>query len=97
MSYLDTLAEHRRLALLEVLQTAPGYGLHEYLIRDQLRALGIACTMDVLRGDLAWLADLGAVTVAQAEHASIAQLTERGADVAAGLASVPGIARPSPR
>lgn len=97
MSYLDTLAEHRRLAMLEVLQTAPGYGLHEYLIRDQLRALGIACTMDVLRADLAWLADLGAVTVVRTDAASIGRLTERGADLASGMAQTPGIARPGPR
>lgn len=96
MTYTEQIRAHLRLAILQTLQRAPGYGLHEYLVLERVRALGLGSTVDTLRTEIDWLAEQGLVERAELEAAYVPRLTGRGADVAEGLAAVPGVARPRP-
>ncbi|MBA1271684.1 ArsR family transcriptional regulator, partial [Pseudomonas carnis] len=49
---------------------------------------------DQVKTEMHWLAEQGAVTVADVGPVLVATLTERGQDIAAGRARVPGIKRP---
>lgn len=95
--YAKHLAEHRRLAILRFLTEALDYSLNESILCDLLAHFGMRVSRDMLRADIAWLADLSLVTVDKAlEDVDVVRLTERGNDVAAGRTVVPGIKRPSP-
>lgn len=97
MSLQDQLREHLRLAIVETLYAAPGYALHEYLLLDRVRALGLGTSRDMLRGEIAWLKEQGLVSIPDTiEGAYVPRLEDRGADVAQDLARVPGIARARP-
>lgn len=92
----DLVREHVRLTILDALGVAPAYRLHEYLLLERVRALGLGTTRDALRGQLEWLAEQGLIGREVIEDAFICTLTERGLDVAQGLAVVPGVSRPRP-
>lgn len=95
--FAEHLAEHRRLAILRFMSEAIGYSLNESILVDLLERFGMRVGRDMLRADLAWLADLNLLTVDKAlPDMHVARLTERGSDVAAGRAVIPGIKRPSP-
>lgn len=96
MSYADHVAADARLRILQSLEADPGYDLNEHVLAAALAALGHDVSRDRLRGDLAWLAEQGLVTVAEVGGLQVARLTARGADVALGRARVPGVARPRP-
>ena len=95
MNYLHFRIEGMRRMALVVLSLSPDYRATLTTLRDALSAAGFSPSADVLRTQVAWLAEQGAVTVAEeGPNLSIA-LTERGEDIAAGHASVPGIAVPT--
>lgn len=102
-SYAALLAETACLAVLQVLAEAAEYRHNEHVIRGALEELGLAPSADALRAHLAWLEEQGLVAVeclaaprGGGSELRIARLTERGSDVAAGRARVPGVARPRP-
>ena len=101
--YAAMFAAAVRLAVLQVLAEAGEYRHNEHVIRSALEVFGIAPSADALRGHLAWLDEQGLVAVEYVvaprdgdPGLCAARLTERGADVAAGRARVPGVARPRP-
>ena len=94
-SYDDALRADRRLAILQILAAAADYTAHAHLLRRALETQGHRTAFDVLRGDLAWLDEQGALVLADGEI-PVATLTLRGEDLARGVARVPGIARPNP-
>lgn len=96
MTFTDQLRGQIRLAILEILEVANGYALHEYLIIERIRALGLGTTRDTLRTELAWLEETGLLEVQEVEAAVVPRLSERGLDVVRGYAQVPGVARPRP-
>jgi hypothetical protein len=96
-SYVEVVAEDRRLALLRILARAPGYAANESVLHVALRGLGHLVSRDTIRTDLAWLDEQGLVGLTLVVEVTVAELTRRGADVAEGLAVVPGVKRPSPR
>lgn len=96
MSFRDALQEDRRLVILQLLQTTPEYTLNSRLLASALPSIGHNPSMDMLHTDLAWLAEQGLVTTRDIPGFHVATITQRGADVAAGRASVPGIKRPAP-
>lgn len=95
-SFAELHAEHRRLATLLILEREVAYRANEYLLQTALARDGHSVSRDRVRTDLEWLREQGLVTVEQVGSMSVAVLTERGADVAAGRASVPGVKRPAP-
>lgn len=85
-----------RSAALRLLADLPEYRANDIVIADAVRAVGLGCTNDQLRGHLTWLEEQRLVTVTEVGGMKVATLTERGEDVAAGRAHVDGVQRPKP-
>lgn len=97
MSFQTTLAEDRRLSILLVLEQTPGYSANAFLLRDAVGSIyGHNASIDQVRTDIAWLAEQALVTARAVGEVTLATLTARGADVAAGRAQVPGVKKPMP-
>lgn len=95
--YLAHLTEDRRLSVLLVLAQTPGYSANAFLLRDAIGQIyGHSASIDQVRTDIAWLAEQALVTARAMGEVMLATLTTRGADVAAGRASVPGVKKPMP-
>ena len=77
----------RRRAILTLLFFSAGQALSARRLRDELETLhGQVATVDRVRADLLWLADVGLVT-----HANdVAALSEYGRDVFMDRAAMPG-------
>lgn len=99
MSYSETFQQHLRLSLLRVLDEQPQCKANSSVLHSAMEQMGFAASRDAVRGSLAWLAEQGLITLADTAMPglSIAILTERGADVAAGRTRHPGVERPTPR
>ncbi|MDO8776213.1 MAG: ArsR family transcriptional regulator [Burkholderiaceae bacterium] len=97
MSFQKTITEDRRLSLLLVLAETPGYSANAFLLRDAIGQIyGHSASIDQVCGDIAWLAEQALVTARAAGDVTLATMTARGADVAAGRAVVPGVKKPMP-
>lgn len=95
--FTDMMDEDRRLVILRCLEEDSGYSLNESVIEDCLEALGHNVSRDRVRTDLAWLSEQGLVVIEHIVNVQVATLTSRGADVARGRVSVPGVKRPRPK
>ncbi len=96
MDFKELVTEDRRLAVLKFLAQTPGYECNEALMQSALDSIGHNVSRDAVLTDFAWLAEQGLVTVAEVIGLTVATITQRGMDVAAGRASVPGVKKPSP-
>lgn len=96
MRFADFVREDRRLQILMILEASAGYGASHYLLSHGLDAYAHQISMDMLRSDLAWLDEQGLVALSVTDDATIAKLTQRGADAAGGRVVVPGVKRPKP-
>lgn len=101
MSLTKIMQEDRRLVILRILHEDSDYSVNDSLLGKALAAYGHGVGRDVVRTELAWLAEQGLVTVEGLprpgrDPLQVATLTSRGAEVAEGRAQVPGIARPTP-
>jgi hypothetical protein len=94
---LNVFTEDRRLSILLVLSESPSYTANVFLVQSAVGSIyGHNVSLDVLRTDLAWLDEQGLVSVKTTGDVSVATLTHRGVDVAAGRAVQPGVKRPMP-
>lgn len=93
----EVLAEHRRGAILRLLMDQPGFALNDGVIQDGLDRVGMSCSRDLVRSELAWLEEQALVSNERIGTLLVSRLTQRGDDVAAGRSSVPGVRRPDPR
>lgn len=97
MNYQDFETEGRRLGILRILSRRTQFTTNEYSLNDELQgAYAHNVSKDRLHADLAWLEEQDLVIVQQPRAGWIVTLTSRGDDVAKGLATVPGVARPKP-
>lgn len=87
--------QHLRLAMLKLLDQAPGCSTNDSVLTDALRGVGFAASRDQVKAELAWLDEQGLARVEALDRLQVATLTGRGQDVAAGAATVPGVKRPS--
>jgi hypothetical protein len=94
-TFAQRYAEDRRLVLLQALHRAPGYQAGEFVLQQEAARFGHSVSRDLLRTDLAWLAEQGLVEITEGET-QVALLTPRGQDAAMGLAHAPGVKRPAP-
>jgi hypothetical protein len=97
MSYAERITHDRRLLILRLLETSPGYEASECLLNSALGDFGHHTSADQLRTDLAWLAEQGLVETEDIADVIIATATRRGLDVAQRRATVPGVGSPSRR
>lgn len=93
-TYAERLLEDRRLVLLRLLEDLPGYMSNSSVLTKLLPSFGHLVSRDVVRGQIAWLAEQGLVKADDVDDVTVVTLTERGLDVARGLSIVPGVARP---
>ncbi len=96
MTFKAVLTKDRRLLILRFLAEDAGYKLNTSVLQTALDAFGHSVTRDQVRVDAAWLAEQDLVRVEEVGPVAVVELTRRGADVAAGRAVVPGVARPKP-
>ena len=95
--FASYMMEHVRLTVLRVLAQAPGYMANDSVLSQAVQTMGLPCTRDQLRHQLAWLAEQGLIVLEKATATlDVARITERGVDVAFGRATVPGVQRPAP-
>lgn len=93
---MESIRAHLRLAILQILEATSGYGLHEYLLLERLRALGLGTTTADLHADLQWLATRALIRLEPVGEGAVAHLTGEGQGVVRDTAPVAGVARPRP-
>lgn len=97
MNYLELITEDRRLVILRALQQDAGYSHNESVLQSILAAFGHTVSRDHVRSLVSWLDEQNLVHVEKVGDYMVAKLTGRGADVATGSATVPGVKRPAPK
>ena len=93
----DLHAADLRLAILQVLNEDTGEQ-NDLILATWLERIGHTPATQHLRDELAWLAEQRCIKLAPlgSSGAVKASLTTKGADVARGRETVPGILRPDP-
>lgn len=89
-------ANHRRLAILRTLMKSNGATASLPLLVDWLKIIGLGASVDVVRGDLRRLAELGLVRLHDEHEMWPTVLTQNGAEVAEGISIADGVQKPSP-
>jgi hypothetical protein len=97
MSIDTAFREHLRLVVLRILSEAPASTANDSLLTDVIGNFGITATRAQMRTELAWLSEQGLVETEELAGLIVVSITERGGEVAGGLARVPGVKKPSPR
>jgi hypothetical protein len=92
--YSDFLRQDIRLVVLRLLAEMTAYRANSSVLTMALDTYGHSLTRDQVKTELHWLAEQGALTLEDVGPVMVATLTERGQDIAAGRARVPGIKRP---
>lgn len=92
--YADYLREDIRLVVLRLLVEMTAYRANSSVLTMALDNYGHTLSRDQVKTELHWLAEQGALTISDVGPVLVATLTERGQDIAAGRARVPGIKRP---
>ncbi len=96
-SFHEAEQSDRRLVILRLLDQSPGYEINSSVLQMALNEYGHNISRDLLHTDLNWLQEQGLVTVREIGSVKVAALSARGADVANGRATVPGVKKPGPR
>jgi hypothetical protein len=93
----ERFTEDRRLVILRLLNEDTDFRLNDRMLQIGLGTIGHNASLDIIRADLAFLQDVGAVTYEVVQgNVHVATLTERGQDHVAKRAYIPGIKRPGP-
>lgn len=92
--YADYLRHDIRLVVLRLLVEMTTYRANSSVLTMALDNYGHTLSRDQVKTELHWLAEQGALTLSDVGPVLVATLTERGQDIAAGRARVPGIKRP---
>ncbi|MGV6839997.1 MAG: VpaChn25_0724 family phage protein [Planktomarina sp.] len=94
MSYVETLAKHRRLTILKFLSDSPEYTSNGSILQHVCNEYGVTSTDDQILGELGWLEENGLVTFKTHGSVVVATATRRGVDVAMDRARHKGVQRP---
>ena len=97
MSYNALRASNRRLSILQFLEGEADYRMNSGLLHTLLTQIGDAVSDATLQNDAAWLAEAGCLVIEKLTDVTIFEITQRGVEVATGLARLDGVARPKPR
>lgn len=92
----DIIREHARLIILRELHQQSNYSSNDSMLQQVLESFGIAKSRDWIRGELDWLADMGAVTKMSAGSAWIVTLAAKGVEHVERRLLIEGVKRPSP-
>jgi len=94
--FADYLRQDQRLVLLRILSELPQYRSNSSVMANLLGEFGHHPSRDQVKTELFWLGEQNLIKVEDIGSVLVVTLTERGADVAAGRASVPGVSKPRP-
>jgi Fe2+ or Zn2+ uptake regulation protein len=98
MNYAEYFTGHVRLTILKILLEAPAYSANDSIIHMAVESMGLAATRDRIRTELVWLEEQGLLKRTQPHpDVTVGCITQRGQDVANGMAQCPGVQRPSPK
>lgn len=95
--YSETLRKHRRLSILRHLEACVEYTSNASILQDVLAGVGVPSTRDQVVTEIVWLREQGFVITEDRGDFVIATATQRGAEIARGLATHPEVQRPRPR
>lgn len=79
-----------RLKMLQLLRKS-GMAINHEAMQIALESMGIRMSIDQVRAEMQWLGEMGTVTLMPVAHLTVAEITDKGNDVAKGLSRVPGI------
>lgn len=94
MSYAQLLDADRRLVLLRILSEQTAKRANSSVLAAALDHFGHAVSRDYTKTQLRWLQEQRLVDVEDIGPVLVATLSERGADVARGVAKVDGVSVP---
>lgn len=93
--YADQLTKEVRYLMLKLLMTQPWNSANNEVLGIALEGLGYRVGRDQVRSELQWLADQRLVSLMPlGSSVIVAELTERGHDVAKGALINPGVEAP---
>lgn len=95
--YAEFVSHHRRIAILRHLEASPEYVSNASILQSVLVSLGLPCTHDQVVSELAWLREQSLVSFDPTAEFIVVKALPRGAEVARGLVTHPGVQRPRPR
>ena len=85
------------MIILSLLKEDLGYAINEDVLQSAVEAAGgYKVSADKLRTELNWLKEQGLITLKILQQLWVAEITQRGLDVACGRTDVPGVQRPRP-
>lgn len=98
MSFSEIYEEHRRLILLRALENPRiGPSCNDSILQTICIEFGCRSSRDQVKSAATWLEEQGLVkNKVQESGTYIVSITQRGAEVATGILTVPGVKRPSP-
>lgn len=91
----DQVRPHARLIIVKALAAQTDERLNSAFLAEELLAFGIDRPREWIHGELDWLAEMGAVTLARVGTVVVATLTEKGARHLRRSIVIEGIKRPS--
>lgn len=96
MNSMDRIIrEQSRVIILKALAAEVAESLNSELLRRELERFAIHRPLSWIHGEIAWLAEAGAVTVLDAGSVKVATLTETGHRHLRREIAIEGIQRPS--
>lgn len=97
---MKIIREDQRLCVLLALQ-ACNNDANQNILQTCLAEYGHNVSMDLVRTHLSWLEEQGLVVIHRADFMGadfyVAEITQRGLDVATGRAVVDGVKKPNPK
>jgi sugar diacid utilization regulator len=93
--YAELVRQDARLIILKALAAQTDERLHSGYLVEELLRFGIDRTREWVHGELDWLADMGAVTLAKPGTVVVATLTEKAARHLRRALVIQGIKRPA--
>jgi hypothetical protein len=93
-TFAEFIRHDIRLVILRLLVDMTAYRANSSVLTMALDSYGHTLSRDQVKTELHWLAEQGALTLEDVGPVLVATLSERGQDIAAGRARVPGIKRP---
>ncbi|MBX3447525.1 MAG: hypothetical protein KF765_12295 [Parvibaculaceae bacterium] len=95
MSFSKYLEEDRRLVILRSLKEQLDATLNEVMLQKALETFGHRVSRDVVKAQLRWLDEVGAVSLTEVGGYLIATLKARGEEHVERRGFIDGIAKPS--
>lgn len=91
-----TIAAHRTLAILRLLNGELRGAANDRLLRDLLSHLGLNSSYQEVSDAIDMLERAGALSSSRKQELTVVELTRVGADIAEGRAEANGVAKPGP-